>query len=1441
MNIAKLIILFLIILFAGCGNDSRNILGSSGGTFTMNGVTVIIPPNAIDRGNIEFTVEKIPPVGNALASFRLEPSMQFSRPVTLILPFDQTKAQNESQLRLGYLNEKTNKYEILPSIANTKNNTVSGQTTHFSTFGVVPMDEQTQREIALRLIEMFKNIGIDINLTDSQLEEILRRARENHPFADPIANIKEIVQDGSGDHSGSIDLRQLTTEVQSSFLVWDLQFVFTGDLGIPVVTIPIDIDSNFQTGVTNVPALDVFNKHQLGVEYFVLVAPGILDVLIIKTGTGSTPQGGQVIEATENNLKFAVPFTSLGNDEGDLKYAVELQTTVGAGFDIIPNINHLSLFAPTQSEIPNLSGFWNINTTVDLLDQNGVTIQGNNFNLNTNITHNFDPVPPGILDLDSGIFNITGTNGQDIKGLQYLDVVKFRVKGEIPSIGIPNTIWEIDYHGKVDVTTLTLQGNFRGKSVFPTQEFFISGRFTVNITDVTGPTVEITNLPQVVSENFIFQAKARDTQSSIHFILVGIDSFPSFLMAPLDGLYDSREEEAFFPVDITNLSDGTHFLSVQAFDIFTNASEIVTVPFEVRRDQKPPTIDVLSPQNNVIVVPSKTLVFDFTVFDESGVNFFFANIEKVTAEGRILVRSIGIHEEILAFRLGEGNFFFTVVAIDVFGNTATKEVPFQIVFTPVALISTTDQLITELLKEKLTEDQRDKLQEIQKKVQKLLITVSGDKLKAPELFERLVNKVNEINRELRTGALKDLNIDELIGAFSSLAVQVNAIPKIHKIKVIPTGFDPKDKNGDDDDEEDDDDDKKKFVQPVGATQEFRIVLKDKKGNVLSPSQFPNWAKPAIKSVTVTNGFAEIKSLERENLTWISECTGEGETREEVKLELVPVEALTGMVDPPVVETLGLNLKTSFTFLQEKKPKIVFLDSNKKEVSSDEGLKIAKWDKAFTFKDDRFRTLEISKDLHKDDQDRFVMQIHADTDEASIKATIITRDIDGEKVDEIKDISLTRVKDGVYESEPFILVFSEADDNFRINNVEDGTSKDRSLLIFNPEKVRTKPDKIKAGGKVEITEVIIKDKQIKLSDNNSTSICPASGKIPLITIDIRVFVFFDPDDPKKEKPLVTDEEIRQSIALANIIWSQCCIHFNLKEIKKITFQDLKDKGLQDKIDLKNGLELSKPEDFPKLSNEELALIKGFQDDDKKTIEMFIITDFDPENIYEGLSYIRKRDPDKLTDATAAIAIPAKFIGFTTRKSPKHFNLVAHELGHVLFDTGDHTDIQLDGQPDGKTISFKMSFLGAIAFQEDKFLKFILASETTNNNFEIESASGDLNKTLNNVITKLNSATVNIKGTLGMKEVTVTVKLTPTRIKGVISIPLTIVKIDGADKDFRVIASNKRYDFSSKASLTVLDYLNLTNILAAVGVKKTDAVDLDKKITALQCEIARIFGK
>lgn len=82
----KAVSLFLVVFFAGCGNDSRNILGSSGGTFTMNGVTVIIPPNAVDK-DIQFSVEKISPTGNSINSFRIEQSIQFSKPVTLILPY----------------------------------------------------------------------------------------------------------------------------------------------------------------------------------------------------------------------------------------------------------------------------------------------------------------------------------------------------------------------------------------------------------------------------------------------------------------------------------------------------------------------------------------------------------------------------------------------------------------------------------------------------------------------------------------------------------------------------------------------------------------------------------------------------------------------------------------------------------------------------------------------------------------------------------------------------------------------------------------------------------------------------------------------------------------------------------------------------------------------------------------------------------------------------------------------------------------------------------------------------------------------------------------------------------------------------------------------------------------------------------------------------------
>ncbi len=532
----------------------------------------------------------------------------------------------------------------------------------------------------------------------------------------------------------------------------------------------------------------------------------------------------------------------------------------------------------------------------------------------------------------------------------------------------------------------------------------------------------------------------------------------------------------------------------------------------------------------------------------------------------------------------------------------------------------------------------------------------------------------------------------------------------------------------------------------------------------------------------------------------------------------------------VLNEVGHATKATMTFIvtMEAKPSVTFLDKDKKPISSLEGLKVAKWEQAFA----KSGSETVAK-LVESDADRFFVKIEGGSAKAGSKGTIRIKDSTGEAMDNITDTVFKDDGQGNIVAGPFIITFSDKDDS-HIDKVQYGGTDDRSLLLFKPDKLQSLPEKVKVEG--EVTLVRLDGKEMGEKGTN-IKICPASGTQPLKTVNVHVVVFGE----TKEKPLISDTAIHQSFAVTRSEWSQCCIDFKVS-IEKFTFAE----ALAKNVDLGNGLATSGEGVDP--AQEEADLIKGFQDDDASTIDLFVITGFTNRDELLGKSYIPKFFTDKkgLTDVTRAIVVRADQIGFAVDK-PKNYTLIAHELGHIIMDHPFHADFQIDGKPDGKDLIFTIDVFGNVMFVvgTDTFRYAPFQNTTGQGKFTFKTEGKNIDAIRLEILKALNETPIGVTGTFenlitGAKEegVAGTVSLNAALNIGVPQVIDVSSTVTVKGQTINMHRRDKSYNFTAKAGLEVLDHLRLSNLMAS----KPSAEDTEiasKRLTSAQCKGAHLF--
>lgn len=142
-------------------NQSETIpvnITSAGGTISQNGITIVIPPNAVSSG-IKVTVDKLSdPSGLPLDNlsqllsdvFEIVKDKlgDFSKPVTLTLTFDKSKVDTDKyDIHICFLDEKTGKWIPLDNIKlDLANGKISGETRHFTKFVVIAVKKTGAEE-----------------------------------------------------------------------------------------------------------------------------------------------------------------------------------------------------------------------------------------------------------------------------------------------------------------------------------------------------------------------------------------------------------------------------------------------------------------------------------------------------------------------------------------------------------------------------------------------------------------------------------------------------------------------------------------------------------------------------------------------------------------------------------------------------------------------------------------------------------------------------------------------------------------------------------------------------------------------------------------------------------------------------------------------------------------------------------------------------------------------------------------------------------------------------------------------------------------------------------------------------------------------------------------------------------------------------------------------
>lgn len=190
--------LLLTACGGGGGGAGGQVIGSNGGTKTSDDgkASVTIPAGALSEEKaITVAPANNPPNGNIGTAYDFGPSgTQFVKPVTITLKYNETDlaGTDESLLRLGVV-ENGNWVVVAGSASNKDENFVSGQTDHFSVYGILAVGSCREAVFSLNVVaadeacksELAADPGNpEINLFRS-VTRIVRIAEEDTNGPDP--------------------------------------------------------------------------------------------------------------------------------------------------------------------------------------------------------------------------------------------------------------------------------------------------------------------------------------------------------------------------------------------------------------------------------------------------------------------------------------------------------------------------------------------------------------------------------------------------------------------------------------------------------------------------------------------------------------------------------------------------------------------------------------------------------------------------------------------------------------------------------------------------------------------------------------------------------------------------------------------------------------------------------------------------------------------------------------------------------------------------------------------------------------------------------------------------------------------------------------------------------------------------------------------------------
>ncbi|WP_284646281.1 S-layer homology domain-containing protein [Paenibacillus silviterrae] len=143
----------------GVLTNMSSISGTAGGTLTLNGVTIVVPAGALD-GSIQFTIDKLGetaslPYDESLVKIsdvyemKKDREGEFSKPVTITLPYDKSKAgSDKSKVGIYGLNEQTRSWVRLNDLkVDESASTVTGTVTHFTKYAVFASKEPAAQTV----------------------------------------------------------------------------------------------------------------------------------------------------------------------------------------------------------------------------------------------------------------------------------------------------------------------------------------------------------------------------------------------------------------------------------------------------------------------------------------------------------------------------------------------------------------------------------------------------------------------------------------------------------------------------------------------------------------------------------------------------------------------------------------------------------------------------------------------------------------------------------------------------------------------------------------------------------------------------------------------------------------------------------------------------------------------------------------------------------------------------------------------------------------------------------------------------------------------------------------------------------------------------------------------------------------------------------------------